>query len=65
MESVLSSNRAVSKSNSQSIEPEMSKESKVTLDFGNSPLSQEWKDRITKQLNDMPEVFAHHELNFG
>lgn len=43
----------------------MSKKSRVTLDFGNSPLSQDWKDRITKQLNEMPEVFAQHDLDFG
>lgn len=36
-----------------------------TLNFGESPLPQEWKDRITKKLREMPEVFSQHDLDFG
>lgn len=41
------------------------KETKISFNFGDSPIPQEWKERITKQLNVMPEVFAHHDLDFG
>ncbi|KAJ8375582.1 hypothetical protein SKAU_G00061620 [Synaphobranchus kaupii] len=37
----------------------------MNFDFGSSPVPPEWKDRITKQLNSMPEVFAQHDLDFG
>lgn len=38
---------------------------KVDIDFGDSPLPPEWKDRISRQLNSMPEVFALHDLDYG
>lgn len=38
---------------------------KLNLDFGNSPVPSEWKERITEKLNTMPEVFAWHDLDFG
>ncbi len=38
---------------------------KLILNLGNSPLSQEWKDRIIKKLREIPEVFAQHDLDFG
>jgi len=38
---------------------------KLSFDFGNSSISSQWKERITKRLNSMPEVFAQHELDFG
>ncbi|RXN11607.1 Retrovirus-related Pol polyprotein from transposon 412 [Labeo rohita] len=37
----------------------------LSFDFSDSPISQEWKERITKQLADIPEVFAFHDLDFG
>ena len=37
----------------------------LDFDFGDSPLPPEWRDRITKQLRSMPEVFALHNLDFG
>ncbi|RXN17163.1 Retrovirus-related Pol polyprotein from transposon 412 [Labeo rohita] len=37
----------------------------LSFDFGNSPVPSEWKERIIKRLNSMPEVFAQHELEFG
>lgn len=41
------------------------KESKLVFDFGESQISPEWKDRIVKKLNDMPEVFAMNDIDFG
>lgn len=35
----------------------------VTFDFADSPFSEEWKERITKTLNSIPEVFARGDLN--
>lgn len=35
------------------------------FNFGDSPIPAEWKERITEKLNAMPEVFAHHDLDFG
>lgn len=37
----------------------------LSFEFGNSPLSPEWKERITNKLKSLPEVFAHHDLDFG
>ncbi|RXN03980.1 Retrovirus-related Pol polyprotein from transposon 412 [Labeo rohita] len=37
----------------------------LSFDFSDSPISQKWKERITKQLADIPEVFAFHDLDFG
>ncbi|KAL1250535.1 hypothetical protein QQF64_018331 [Cirrhinus molitorella] len=38
---------------------------KISFDFTESPLSEEWKDRITAKLNSIPEVFATSELDYG
>ncbi|KAG1933335.1 interleukin-1 receptor accessory protein-like 1-A [Pimephales promelas] len=38
---------------------------KVVPDFGESPLSCEWKERITDLVNSMADVFALHELDYG
>lgn len=35
------------------------------FNFCDSPLPAEWKERITNKLLDMPEVFSHHDLDFG
>lgn len=40
-------------------------QSKIPIDFGNSPLSPEWKERITSLLNSMPDVFALNDLDYG
>lgn len=48
-----------------SSQQEIKVEEKLKLDFGDSPLSEEWKIRITKKLNDYSDVFAHHDLDFG
>lgn len=38
---------------------------KLTFDFADSPLSEEWKERITRKLNSVSDVFALSDLNFG
>lgn len=37
----------------------------ITLDFGESPLPEEWKTRITQKFNSIPEVFALSDLDYG
>ncbi|XP_077385347.1 uncharacterized protein LOC144023586 [Festucalex cinctus] len=39
--------------------------SALRFNFNDSPIPSEWKERITQQLNNMPDVFAHHDLDFG
>lgn len=46
-------------------EPEISQRSTLSFNFGESPIPPEWKERITKQLNDMQDVFAQHDADFG
>lgn len=38
---------------------------KMEFDFGDSPLPPEWKERISRLLNSMPEVFSQHDMDFG
>ncbi len=40
-------------------------ESNFALNFGESPLPQEWRDRISAKLSEMPDVFSQHDLDFG
>lgn len=40
-------------------------QSNFTTDFGDSPLSNEWKDRVTCSLYEYPDVFACNETDFG
>ncbi|KAK7886001.1 hypothetical protein WMY93_025622 [Mugilogobius chulae] len=42
-----------------------SKRSSLEFNFGDSPVPTEWKERITATLNQMPEVFSQHDLDFG
>lgn len=46
-------------------ETQSSQEPTSSFNFGDSPIPLEWKERITRQLNNMPDVFAHHDLDFG
>ena len=39
--------------------------SELTFNFGDSPLSPEWKERVTSKLLDVSDVFPHHDLDFG
>uniref|UniRef100_A0A3P9ITK5 Gypsy retrotransposon integrase-like protein 1 n=1 Tax=Oryzias latipes TaxID=8090 RepID=A0A3P9ITK5_ORYLA len=51
---------------SQQVAAPTAKEKTVMeFNFGDSPITPEWKDRITAKLNNMPEVFAQHDLDFG
>lgn len=40
-------------------------EKKMEFEFGDSALPLEWKERITRLLNSMPEVFSQHDMDFG
>ena len=46
-------------------ESEKTTESKLDYNFADSPISPEWKQRVTAKLNSIPEVFAQHDLDFG
>lgn len=37
----------------------------LNLNFGDSPIPPEWKERVTSKLSAMSEVFSHHDLDFG
>ena len=37
----------------------------LQLNFGESPVTPEWKERISTKLNAMSNVFSHHDLDFG
>lgn len=37
----------------------------LCFDFGDSPLTTEWKERISQKLRDMSEVFAMHDFDVG
>lgn len=37
----------------------------LNFNFSESPIPSEWRERITQQLNNMPDVFAQHDLDFG
>lgn len=37
----------------------------LNLNFADSPVPSEWKDRITQKLSAMPKVFAKHDTDFG
>lgn len=44
---------------------QVSPASPIEFDFSDSPLPDQWKDRITKKLNSLPEVFARGDLDYG
>lgn len=50
---------------SSAVNEKLPARSNLKFDFGDSPLTSEWKKRITDQLNNMPEVFAMHDLDYG
>lgn len=43
----------------------MDPEHLIKFEFADSPLSNEWTDRITKKLNSIPEVFPMGDLDYG
>eukprot|EP00064_Thunnus_orientalis_P023816 superscaffoldBa00009410_g24077 len=46
-------------------ETKLSQKPALSFNFGESPVPPEWKERITRQLNNMPDVFAQHDSDFG
>ncbi|KAG1953791.1 interleukin-1 receptor accessory protein-like 1-A [Pimephales promelas] len=40
-------------------------QAKIVPDFGDSPLSSEWRERITDLVSSMSDVFALHDLDYG
>ena len=46
----------------QSAQPKISN---VEFDFGDSPISREWKEKITRTLNQFSDVFSQHEFDVG
>ena len=38
---------------------------KLKFNFGDSPVPEDWKTKITQRLSDYADVFAQHELDFG
>ncbi|KAG5277367.1 hypothetical protein AALO_G00116720 [Alosa alosa] len=37
----------------------------LKFDFGESPVPESWKNRVTHRLRQFSDVFAHHELDYG
>lgn len=37
----------------------------LEFDFGNSPIPPDWKERVISKLKQIPDVFSHHDLDFG
>ncbi len=48
--------KEISKNGTESEKMELN-QSNIPINLGNSPLSPEWKKRITSLLNSMPDVF--------
>ncbi len=38
---------------------------KLQFDFGQYPLSADWRERIVQKLNSFSDVFSQHDLDFG
>lgn len=38
---------------------------RLQFDFGQSPLSADWKARVVESLNSFSDVFSQHDLDFG
>lgn len=49
---------------SKSPEAQSNNKHDLNFNFGESPITSEWRERITQQLNNMPDVFAQHDLDF-
>jgi len=45
--------------------PEEFASKKLSYNFGDSPIPLEWKEWVIKKLQEVPEVFAQHDLDFG
>lgn len=44
---------------------EVGQKHNLVFNFESSPISTEWKEHILHKLNNMPEVFAQNDLDFG
>lgn len=51
--------------NSTPVVPTDPESEKLAFNLEDSPMSEEWKQRISEELNSIPEVFAVEELSFG
>lgn len=49
------------------VTPDSSTKQKLGLNFNfeDSPISAEWRERVTQKLANMPEVFAQNDIDFG
>lgn len=50
---------------SESLQSKDTPEDALKFDFGDSPIPLEWRERFIQTLKSIPEVFAHHDLDFG
>ncbi|XP_023191355.1 peroxisomal trans-2-enoyl-CoA reductase isoform X6 [Xiphophorus maculatus] len=50
---------------SQQITSQTSQRTILEFNFGDSPIPPEWKEHIINKMNSMPEVFSHHDMDFG
>lgn len=57
-ECTISDHHAVSKPSESLMTP-------LNFTFGDSPIPPEWREKITAKLNAIPEVFSHHDIDFG
>ncbi len=48
-----------------SSQQERTSDPKLQFDFGQSPLSANWRERIVQKLNSFSDVFSQHDLDFG
>lgn len=62
---VIHKEQTVKEPNPPCMERESPKLTKLSFDFGDSPLPSEWKERVTTMLHSMSDVFSHHDLDFG
>lgn len=62
---VLHKEQTVTESNPPDMQKESSQPENLSFDFGDSALPTEWRERVTSMLKSMPEVFSHHDLDFG
>lgn len=50
---------------SSSSQQQSTSDPKLQFDFGQSPLSSDWRERIVQKLNSFCDVFSQHDLDFG
>ncbi len=48
-----------------SSQQERTSDPKLKFDFGQSPLSADWRERMMQKLNSFSDVFSQHDLDFG